>query len=401
MSRHRVKDVGYDDDDYYSDDGYASPDPEEQEFLQQCTTAVLQQLGAGQSPVTATKEEAQEALWHYYNDIEKSVNYLRGKKQKEAAKQKPKTQAVPAFPAPPSTAAHFSAADFFRDCPWLNVPAHRKTDILIEPLYPRLGLLGGAPEAGGKVSKLAALAAARKKKEGAAPEASATPTSQSDRSEASSPAPGGATPSLRERLAASGKPATKPTENSGSLGRAAKPIASSTPPSAHKEPTTETKEPSATVVPLPTPQAADEEKEPERQESLPSIRATPSTFASTIVGTSASTVAEPSHSPPGSTDLLKIYGQNNAEPFDFAAPSPDDVVLNAQNTAKGLKSKTAPSKSTGDKKGQSELAGGMKDLSVEDKVTVKSKNLDVLAEYKKSTRKKSANFVVIGQYIAV
>lgn len=38
----------------------------------------------------------------------------------------------------------------------------------------------------------------------------------------------------------------------------------------------------------------------------------------------------------------------------------------------------------------------MKDLAVEEKVSVKSKNLDVLAEYNKSTRKKSANFVVIG-----
>jgi elongation factor 1 alpha-like protein len=66
-----------------------------------------------------------------------------------------------------------------------------------------------------------------------------------------------------------------------------------------------------------------------------------------------------------------------------------------------MKSKSAASKSTGDKKGQSDLAGGIKDLSVEDKVTVKSKNLDVLAEYKKSTRKRSANFVVIGQSIYV
>lgn len=40
----------------------------------------------------------------------------------------------------------------------------------------------------------------------------------------------------------------------------------------------------------------------------------------------------------------------------------------------------------------------MKDLSVEEKVTVKSKNLDVLAEYNKSARKKSANFVVIGGF---
>lgn len=77
MSRHRIKDVDYDDDDFYDDDDVTA-DPEEQEFLQQCTTAVLQQLNAGQPSVTATKEEVQDALWHYYNDIEKSVNYLRG-----------------------------------------------------------------------------------------------------------------------------------------------------------------------------------------------------------------------------------------------------------------------------------------------------------------------------------
>lgn len=79
MSRHRIKDVGYDDDDYYEDeDDEYTPDPEEQEFLQQCTALVLQQLSAGQPSVTATKEEVHDALWHYYNDIEKSVNYLRG-----------------------------------------------------------------------------------------------------------------------------------------------------------------------------------------------------------------------------------------------------------------------------------------------------------------------------------
>jgi elongation factor 1 alpha-like protein len=78
MSRHRVKNVGYDDDHFEDDDGYDSPDPEEQEFLQQCTAAVLGQLRAGQPSVTATTEEVQEALWHYYNDIEKAVNYLRG-----------------------------------------------------------------------------------------------------------------------------------------------------------------------------------------------------------------------------------------------------------------------------------------------------------------------------------
>jgi elongation factor 1 alpha-like protein len=62
-----------------------------------------------------------------------------------------------------------------------------------------------------------------------------------------------------------------------------------------------------------------------------------------------------------------------------------------------MKSKSAATKSAAVKKGQSDLADGVKELSVEDKVTVKSKNLDVISEYKKSTRKRSANFVVIGR----
>jgi elongation factor 1 alpha-like protein len=89
-------------------------------------------------------------------------------------------------------------------------------------------------------------------------------------------------------------------------------------------------------APAPTSQSVDESKEPESQQSAPNIRALPSTFASTIVGTAGPSVAEPSHLNSSGTDLLKIYGQDNAEPFDFAAPSPDDVVLNAQSTAKGL-----------------------------------------------------------------
>jgi elongation factor 1 alpha-like protein len=245
---------------------------------------------------------------------------------------------VPAYPAPPSAAAHFSAADFFRDCPWLNVPTHRKTDILVEPLYPRLGLLGGAPEAGGKVSKLAALAAARKKKEGATAEASAALNPRSEQSETPSPDPQGTPRSLRERLAASGRSTPKPAEGLGSLGRPAKPISSSPSP-VQKDSTSEPREPRKPLVPQVSPPASrdiEELKEPERQQSQPSIRALPSTFASTIVGTSRPTIAEHSHLHSNSRDLLRIYGQDNAEPFDFAAPSPDDVVLNAQNAAKGL-----------------------------------------------------------------
>ncbi|OQE29066.1 hypothetical protein PENFLA_c004G06707 [Penicillium flavigenum] len=397
MSRHRIKDVGYDDDDFYDDDDELA-DPEEQEFLQQCTTAVLQQLRAGQPSVTATKEEVQDALWHYYNDIDKSVNYLRGKREKEAAKlQKSKIQPVPAYPAPPST-AHFSAADFFRDCPWLNVPSHRKSEILIEPLYPRLGLLGGAPENGGKLSKLAALAAARKKKEGEkAPSMSETSTPSTPKLEQpTSLDHSGTSRSLRDRLAASGRSTPKAPEGPGSLRRLATPSSSSHP--IPKRPEAETKKPSVSELSGSMQRVVLEAKEePEPQQTIPTIRASPSTFASTIVGAATGpTAAEPSHLHSTSSDLLRIYGQDHAEPFDFAAPSPDDVVLNAQNTAKGMKSKSAASKSAVVKKGQSDLADGVKELSVEDKVTVKSKNLDVISEYKKSTRKRSANFVVIG-----
>ncbi|KAJ6188371.1 hypothetical protein N7519_003279 [Penicillium mononematosum] len=397
MSRHRIKDVDYDDDDFYDDDDELA-DPEEQEFLQQCTTAVLQQLRAGQPSVTATKEEVQDALWHYYNDIDKSVNYLRGKREKEAAKlQKSKIQPVPAYPAPPST-AHFSAADFFRDCPWLNVPSHRKSEILIEPLYPRLGLLGGSPESGGKLSKLAALAAARKKKEGEkAPSLSETSTPSTPKLEQpTSLDHSGTSRSLRDRLAASGRSTPKAPEGPGSLRRLATPSSSSHP--IPKRPEAETKKPSVSELSGSMQRVVLEAKEePEPQQTMPTIRASPSTFASTIVGAATGpTAAEPSYLHSTSSDLLRIYGQDHAEPFDFAAPSPDDVVLNAQNTAKGMKSKSAASKSAVVKKGQSDLADGVKELSVEDKVTVKSKNLDVISEYKKSTRKRSANFVVIG-----
>jgi elongation factor 1 alpha-like protein len=75
-------------------------------------------------------------------------------------------------------------------------------------------------------------------------------------------------------------------------------------------------------------------------------------------------------------------------------PSPNDIPS-------GLKSKQATAKSAGQKKPQADLAEGLKALSVEETVKVKSKNLDVLAEYKKSQQKKAANFVVIGMLDAI
>jgi elongation factor 1 alpha-like protein len=57
---------------------------------------------------------------------------------------------------------HGSLKDFFSDCPWLGVPAHRRAIIVEEPLLPRSRLLGGSSK-DGKISKLAALAAKRRK----------------------------------------------------------------------------------------------------------------------------------------------------------------------------------------------------------------------------------------------
>ncbi|KAL4932649.1 putative translation elongation factor EF-1 subunit [Aspergillus undulatus] len=404
MSRHRVKAVSYDDDDYDEyDDGYDSQDPEEREFLEQCTRDVLGQLTAGNPSVSATRDEVQEALWHYYNDVEKSVNYLRGKKTKEAEKKavsaaaaKAKASTVPEYPIPPTTTtshrSHFSAAEFFRDSPWLNIPAHRKADILVEPLYPRLGLLGGAPEnGGGKMSKLAALAAARKKKES---DKAPTPPSAGENDASQSLGGEGAPLSLSERLARGGKQ-TKPSERKPSLqslGRAR----SGQSISPEKFPPEE----KASEVPATIgieDAVKDVQIEEEKDQPAANIRAPPSTFAVTMVGDDTRPkMTEPCQLYINTLDLIKIYGQDLAEPFDFAGPSPDDVVLNAQSSAKGFKSKQAAAKPQGDKKGQAGLANDMNNLSVTEKVNVKSKNFDVLSEYRKSKRKNAMNFVVIG-----
>ncbi|KAG2417591.1 hypothetical protein HFD88_008810 [Aspergillus terreus] len=410
MSRHRVKNISYDDDDY-DDDGYDPQDPEELEYLQECTTEVLNQLRTGEPSVTATREEVQDSLYYYYNDVEKTVNYLRNKKVKELQKKqtaaapapvKAKVSAYPlpfAPPPPSSLSAHFSAAEFFRDSPWLNVPPHRKAEILVESLYPRLGLLGGAPEAGGKMSKLAALAAARKKKEGdKASSASATSTPQSELSDSSASEQKGAPLSLRERLATNGR-APKSSDSLQSLRPLGK--ASPRPSSASVSPKKRSPEPQTPPVSLEAPVGDQTKSVADRkdlEQTPPSnIRAPPSTFASTIVGDSIRPrMTEPSHLYASSLDLIRIYGQDLAEPFDFTGPSPDDVVLNAQNSAKGFKSKQPAAKATGDKKAQGDLASGMSNLNVAEKVNVKSKNLDVLSEYQKSKRKNAMNFAVIG-----
>jgi elongation factor 1 alpha-like protein len=192
--------------------------------MNQGTADVQAALGVEVSKVTVAQIE--EALWHYYYDVDKSVAYLISKfvnprpKATKSAVQPPNGKSVtraidtaaaglplelgvpshwaakyldltdaglsamqtyspslvswrqpaehPSSARTPSssTAGSFehgtSTSHLFQDMPWGNIPKHRETTF-IAPQMPRGGLLGGSG-APPKMSKLQALAAARKKK---------------------------------------------------------------------------------------------------------------------------------------------------------------------------------------------------------------------------------------------
>lgn len=228
MSRHQyIRNLDYQDalDEY---EGYSEEEeddelsPEDRALMSQGTADVQAALGVEASKVTVAQIE--EALWHYYYDVDKTVAYLTAKfinprpKATKPAAQKPDGKfatppintAATALPAergipvywaggyldsmdaapsppgvvpqmsttlgqmsehppssgPPSATAPFasrrSLSYLFRDMPWGNIPKHRETTFIPPPI-PRGGLLGGS-DAPPKMSKLQALAAARKKK---------------------------------------------------------------------------------------------------------------------------------------------------------------------------------------------------------------------------------------------
>lgn len=223
MSRHQyVRNLDYQDamDEYegYSDEEDDELSPEDKALMSQGTAAVQAALGVEASKVTVAQIE--EALWHYYYDVDKSVTYLTTKfinPRPKATKPAPPPQQpsgkysvstshrtppaisteldIPAcwtrdclgmtdlgpplshfchlnLMAPPQVSEQPSLShlaptrtgisSFFHDMPWGNIPKHRET-IFIPPPVPRGGLLGGSG-APPKMSKLQALAAARKKK---------------------------------------------------------------------------------------------------------------------------------------------------------------------------------------------------------------------------------------------
>lgn len=192
-----------------------------------------------------------------------------------------------------------------------------------EPLDPPLRLLGGSAP-GGKVSKLAALAAARKKKE--AEQKTGNVAANEDKPPASL--------SLLDRLGS--KPAQpidaeqpEPTkqENLPPQTQRSYPIRkrkspSPPPPFAERRPT-----PSESTIQQPQVPIA----------TLPSVRAAPSIFAQAMCGGAVrrSSTHTESSSHFRENIVPTLYGSDsslaNANPF--AGPSPDDVVIQAQ--AKG------------------------------------------------------------------
>lgn len=233
MSRHRV-DYGDElDYDKYEEEEEEEEElsPEDKALMKRGTADVRAALSIQASKVTDA--QIQEALWHYYYDVDKAVAYLITKFIDPPKKAPPKTAEKPTSELPlppfklgplsasanpiicvldleelslghPSTQEHSSSLtpwqatrfsfppassqddikELFRDMPWGNIPQHRVAILTPPPRRPG-GLLGGSGALKG--SKLQQLAAARRKK---AEESNAQGSVGKTRTETSTPSAG-------------------------------------------------------------------------------------------------------------------------------------------------------------------------------------------------------------------
>ncbi|KAK5103038.1 hypothetical protein LTS08_003841 [Lithohypha guttulata] len=331
MSNRRVKSLDYDDDDLDYDYDEPNEDQEElsnedKEQLRLGTIEVRRVLGSVYQPLSTT--EIEDALWNYYYDVDKTVARLKGKHQtKQAAKPSPS-----------------QSRDIFADCPWGQIPEHRRADILIEPLhYPR-GLLGGSSKEG-KMSKLAALAAKRRQKEAA-----------------STPQPDNVASEPQDDYAASLSRLT--LANTTAKARRAKEV--------EADPGLKENSDGTTNV-----EASNKNEEPVgKVEDEPVVaRTQPSAFAGTFLFNADVSVGR-------TLDPRAL--KEETQTFDFKDPSPDDVNT---SQAKQQQPKTQP---------KANVTNGISGLSISEVPKIKSKNIDVLSEYNKVKHKNAANFVVIG-----
>ncbi|KAI4906061.1 hypothetical protein J4E90_010909 [Alternaria incomplexa] len=375
----RTRNVDYDDDDIYDDDDDYYEEEEagggadaghgmtedDKEQMRAGTIRVREALG-DKSDFTSD-EQIQEALWHYYYDVGKSVSYLKnrlgvGEVKTEAPKQE-KAKPVSRFDQAASVADQNApvTADFFWDVPWGNVPPERLGVITVDPPHYKGGLLGGS-------SKLAALAAKRRKEREDAEAAASKANNDADSAIA-----------MLDKLSVKSQEGGNPSLGGTGPARPSRyPIRRRSPspaPEAPKEP--EIEEPQA-----PQPAVVVES---------PAQRATASMFASTLCGSDefSKHPQAPLQEVPLPFAAYKSYDGTGA----FAGPSPDDIVRAAQ--AKGAGGgRTTPKKKK--KQTNGDLTDSVEKLTVADEPRVKSKNLNVVDEFEKSASKRLANFVVLG-----
>ena len=219
-------------------------------------------------------------------------------------------------------------SNFFDDAPWCNIPPERQGEILIEPLYPLGRLMGGSSFQGdAKVSKLAALAAARRKKENTR-STSGTVTSSV---------------ALLDKLGGKmslDSPSKLAVTPDAATARALNHLQADNPKTVKKYPVRERDVLNSRIAKDAIPPGdcilSETKRDPEPL-SIPI--ALPSAFARTILGQTFER-GTTSGQNDSSCDLVRSPDRFSFHIADakmdiFAEPSPDDVVLKAQ-TSKGL-----------------------------------------------------------------
>ncbi|KAG6013138.1 hypothetical protein E4U43_007473 [Claviceps pusilla] len=441
----------YDEDDFFDGDDYEEEaeeglSAEDKAAMDKGTADVKKSLGANASKVSI--QQIQEALWHYYYDVDKSVAYLRKTfiappPSTTAASKKVPEGKLNGFSFSPTlglfvrldgadTGFSFSADSWhhpealplpspspplrgqqaFRvghdstskgidwsDMPWLNTSLDRQAS-LIPPIPPRGGLLGGG-EGAPKMSKLQALAAARKKKieekkdqtktiqvESGIKRLSISNDAQKDDVKAST------YPSKKLRGIEESLPAG-PAMNSNATSQNKSSIPSLDKGNSKDGATQERRSVLSTSLDTPNGDGAGSWDSSEQIS-----HSEPSAFAKVLLGS-----APDNHK----ANRPEFYAMPHSWSSSFVSnafsePSPDDIVLAAQaqagkkaasslkaaaSTTKKVSKSTAASQDTG-------LVNSVSNLKVSDAPPPKSKGLDVVKEYEKSNSKKSISFVVVG-----
>ncbi|KUI69644.1 HBS1-like protein [Cytospora mali] len=394
MSRHRMyQNYDYEEDlDEFDGGSFAEEEedelsPEDRAQMTAGTEEIKGVLGPQASKVTT--QQIQEALWHYYYDIDKTVAFLISKfidpAPKPAAKSKPQKNTPPApngmpfldsllsvdLPLPTGASEadlwrvcatkprpRQSCASFFADMPWMNIPEDRRT-VFIRPQRTLGGGLLGGSSAPPKMSKLQALAAARKRK------------AEEKKSETS-----------QEETASKDPTQTEAVERGVARMKIARLEAEPSPSPATPSTNTDTASPLPSTV-----DGAFESRDEPITPQPPVPKAEPSAFAQALLHNDSASKAPSRLYPPP----WMAYTTPDALSEAFSKPSPDDVVLAAQSKA-GKKSTSA----TPNAKNKESTEAALKNLKIAETPLPKSKGLNVLKEYENSKLKKHASFVVVG-----